>query len=60
MKWQKVRFWLAILGLLILSVLGFWGLMNEWHWADNLGRRFSTAMQTAYSLLGLAAARSCS
>jgi len=41
--------------LLILSVLGFWGLEQEWHWADNYGRQFSSFMQSAYAVLGLAA-----
>lgn len=55
MRWQKIRLWLAILALLTLSVLGFQGLINEWQHADTLGRQFSTCMQSAYSLLGIAA-----
>lgn len=55
MPWQKIRLWLAMLGLLVLSVLGFWGVQQEWRYADDLGAKFSTCMQTLYALLGLVA-----
>lgn len=55
MSWQKIRLWLAMLGLLALSVSGFWGVDQEWHYADDLGAKFSTFMQTLYAVLGLVA-----
>ena len=55
MSWQKIRLWLAMLGLLALSVGGFWGVDQEWRYADDLGAKFSTFMQTLYALLGLIA-----
>jgi hypothetical protein len=55
MSWQKIRTWLAILGLLALSVAGFWGVDQEWRYADDLGAKFSTFMQTLYAVLGLIA-----
>ena len=56
MRWQQIRSWLAILALLVLSVLGFQGLINEWRWAESAGQQFSAVMQSVYSLLGLVAA----
>ena len=55
MPWQTIRLWLALLGLLALSVSGLWGVDQEWRYADDLGARFSTFMQTLYALLGLLA-----
>jgi len=55
MSWQKIRLWLAMLGLLALSVAGFWGVDQEWRHADDLGAKFSTFVQTLYALLGLVA-----
>ena len=53
--WQKIRLWLAALGLVALSISGFWGVDNEWAHAGTWGERFSTFMQVLYSILGLAA-----
>jgi hypothetical protein len=55
MSWQKIRLWLAMLGLLALSVAGFWGVDQEWRYADDLGAKFSTFLQTLYAVLGLVA-----
>lgn len=55
MPWKKMRLWLAMLGLLALSVAGFWGVDQEWRYADDLGAKFSTFIQTLYALLGLVA-----
>ena len=38
-----------------LSVSGFWGVDQEWRYADTLGAKFSTFMQTLYSLFGVLA-----
>lgn len=56
MRWQAIRLWAAIFALLVLSILGFRGVLQEWRYADNLGRQFSTYLQILYSLLGLAGA----
>jgi hypothetical protein len=53
--WQKIRLWLAILGLAALSVSGFWGVDQEWVNAGTWAERFSAFMQIAYSTLGLLA-----
>jgi hypothetical protein len=53
--WQKIRLWLAILGLAALSVSGFWGLDQEWQSTTTWTARFSAFMQTAYALLGIVA-----
>ena len=53
--WGKLRVWLAMLALLALSVSGFWGVDQEWRYAVSFGEKFSTLMQTAYSVLGLVA-----
>lgn len=53
--WQKIRLGLAILGLVALSVSGFWGIDNEWAHAGNWGEKFSAFMQIVYSTLGLVA-----
>lgn len=53
--WQKIRLWLAILGLVALSVSGFWGIANEWAHAGSWGERFSAFTQVIYSILGLVA-----
>lgn len=53
--WLKFRMWLAMLGLLALSVGGFWGVDQEWRHASGLPTVFSTLMQTLYALLGLLA-----
>lgn len=55
MNWQRIRMGLAIVGLLALSVSGFWGVDQEWRWATTLGLRISTALQILYSVLGLLA-----
>src|SRR5579859_2549616 len=56
MRWHTVRLWLAILALLGLSITGFWGVDQQWRSVDDLGRGFSTAVQTVYSVLGVLAA----
>ncbi|HEV2110944.1 MAG TPA: hypothetical protein VGT99_06305 [Gammaproteobacteria bacterium] len=56
MNWHTIRQWLAILALLGLSIAGFWGVDQQWRSVDGLGRGFSTAMQTLYSVLGILAA----
>jgi hypothetical protein len=53
--WQKARLWIAILGLVALSVSGFWGVDQEWQYATGWGAKFSTFMQTAFALLGIIA-----
>lgn len=53
--WQKIRLWLAVLGLVALSVSGFWGIANEWAHAGSWGERFSAFTQVIYSTLGLVA-----
>jgi hypothetical protein len=53
--WQKIRLWLAILGLVALSVSGFWGLDQEWQHTTTWTSRFSAFMQTAFAVLGLVA-----
>jgi hypothetical protein len=55
MPWQKIRLWLAILGLVALSVAGFWGVDEEWKYAASWAAKFSTFMQTAYAVLGIIA-----
>src|SRR5690242_13085265 len=55
MVWRRPRVWLAMLGLLALSVGGFWGVDQEWRHATDLPTRFSTLMQTLYAVLGLLA-----
>ncbi|HEY4127834.1 MAG TPA: hypothetical protein VGN70_07275 [Gammaproteobacteria bacterium] len=55
MPWQKIRLWLAIFGLLTLSISGLWGVDVEWRHAGDLATVFSTFMQTLYSVLGLVA-----
>ncbi|HEY1772104.1 MAG TPA: hypothetical protein VGH91_02800 [Gammaproteobacteria bacterium] len=53
--WQKIRLWLAILGLIALSVSGFWGVDQEWLYATSWAAKLSTLMQTAYAVLGVIA-----
>jgi hypothetical protein len=53
MPWRKIRLWLAILGLVALSVSGFWGVDQQWRYATSWGEKFSTFMQTAYAVLGV-------
>src|SRR5690348_12112027 len=55
MSRQKIRLWLALLGLSALSVAGFWGVDQEWRYAGDLGALISTFVQTLYALLGLVA-----
>ena len=54
-KWQKIRLWLAILGLVALSVSGLWGVDNEWAHAGSWPEKFSAVTQIIYSALGLVA-----
>lgn len=56
MHWRILRMSLAVLGLVALSILGFWGVHVEWPWAQTFGSKLSTGLQIADSVLGLLAA----
>jgi len=51
--WQRARLALALLALIALSVSGFWGVTRNGVSRD-WPEKFSTFMQTAYAVLGLA------
>jgi hypothetical protein len=57
-NWQKIRLITAVLALIVLSVLGFWGVDSEWRSAVSLSQQLSVFTQIAYAVLGLVAARS--
>jgi hypothetical protein len=53
--WQTIRLWLALLGLVALSIMGFWGVDQEWRYATDPATAISASMQTLYAVLGLLA-----
>lgn len=55
MNWQTIRFWLAVLLVLVFCVLGFQGLMDEWKSVATPGQALSAGTQTAYILFGIVA-----
>ena len=55
MNWQTIRFWLALLLVLVFCVLGYQGLINEWKSVATLGQALSAGAQSAYIAFGVVA-----
>jgi len=55
MNWQTIRFWLAVVLVLVFSVLGLQGLMDEWRSVATLGQAMSAGTQSAYIFFGAVA-----
>lgn len=55
MNWQTIRFWLAVLLVLVFCVLGFQGLIDEWNSLATPGQAMSAGAQSAYIFFGVVA-----
>lgn len=56
MNWQAIRFWFAVLLVLVFCVLGLQGFTDEWKSVTTLGQAMSTGTQAAYVFFGLVSA----
>ena len=55
MNWQTIRFWLAVVLVLVFCVLGFQGLIEEWKSVATPGQAMSAGTQSAYIFFGVVA-----
>ena len=55
MNWQTIRFWLAVLLVLVFCVLGLQGLIDEWKSVATMGQAMSAGTQSAYIFFGVVA-----